>query len=89
MPNPSLVAFKVSEIPAFIRTDEHGQIDLAYTDQEYIYFIVSDTLPSTHTFTLRVTGIKTNFLSLGVTILYTSEIILYNFNLKILIYNSK
>jgi len=37
MPNPSIVAFKVSEISAFIRTDGHDKIDSASNpDQEYI-----------------------------------------------------
>jgi len=47
MPNPSIVAFIVSEISAFIRTDGRGKIDsLSDPDQEYIYFIGSETLPS-------------------------------------------
>jgi len=47
------------------RTDEHGKIDLAsYPDQEQIYFMWSETVPSTcyilslnttYPFTLRVT----------------------------------
>jgi len=47
MPNPSIVAFIVFEISAFIWTDGHGQIDSASDpDQEYIYFMGSETLPS-------------------------------------------
>jgi len=46
MPNPSIVACVVSEMSAFIRTDGHGYIDLASDpDQEYIYFVGSETLP--------------------------------------------
>jgi len=37
----------VSMITAFIRTDEHGLNDSASDpDQEYIYFMLSETLPS-------------------------------------------
>jgi len=47
MPNPSIVAPIVSEISAFIRTDGHGWIDSASDpDQEYIYFMESETLTS-------------------------------------------
>jgi len=47
MPNPSIVALTVSEISAFKRTDGHGWIDSASDpDQEYIYFMGSETLPS-------------------------------------------
>jgi len=47
MPNPSIVAPIVSEISAFIRTDGHGYIDSASDpNQEYIYFMGSETLPS-------------------------------------------
>jgi len=47
MQNPSVVAFIVSDISAFIRTDGHGLIDSASNpDQEYIYFMGSETLPS-------------------------------------------
>jgi len=47
MANPSVVALIVFEISAFIRTDGHGKIDSAYDpDQEYIYFMGSETLPS-------------------------------------------
>jgi len=47
MPNPSIVALVVSEISAFIRTDGYGKIDSASNpDQEYIYFMGSETLPS-------------------------------------------
>jgi len=43
MPNPSIIALKVFEISAFIRTDGQGWIDSANDpDQEYI-----ETLPST------------------------------------------
>jgi len=68
MPNPSIVALIVSKISAFIRTD--GQTDMVDSasdpDQEYIYFMGSETLllPVTYLptnliypFTLRVTGI--------------------------------
>jgi len=35
-------------ISAFIRTDGHGEIDLDYSpDQKHIFFIGSETLPST------------------------------------------
>jgi len=46
MTNPSVVVCIVSEISAFIRTD--GQTDMARStpDQEYIYFMGSETLPS-------------------------------------------
>jgi len=61
MPSPSIVACIVSSlalivsgISAFIRTDGHGwisrlviEIDSASDpDQEYIYFVLSETLPS-------------------------------------------
>jgi len=45
MPNRNSPALKVSEISAFIRTD--GQTDSAGdSDQEYKYFMGSETLPS-------------------------------------------
>jgi len=50
MPNPSIAAFIVSEITAFIRTDGHGKIDSASVpDQEYtsMYLMGSETLHST------------------------------------------
>jgi len=47
MPNSSNVALIVSNISAFIRTDGHGKIDSASDpDQEYMYFMGSETLPS-------------------------------------------
>jgi len=48
-PNPSIAAFIVSETAAFIRTDGHGWIDSVNDpDQEYIYLMGSETLPSTY-----------------------------------------
>jgi len=49
MPSPNSLAFIVSEISAFLRTDGHGYIDSASDpDQEYtrIYFMGSEALPS-------------------------------------------
>jgi len=47
MPNPNSLALIVSQISAFIRTDGHGYIDSASDpDEEYIYFVGSETLPS-------------------------------------------
>jgi len=43
MPNPNSLALIVSEISAFIRTDRQTARD---PDQEYIYFMGSETLPS-------------------------------------------
>jgi len=48
MPNPSSAAVTVSEITAFIRSDGHDWIDLASGfDQEYIYLMGSEKVPST------------------------------------------
>jgi len=47
MPNPSIAPFIVFEITAFIRTDGHGLIDsTSDPDKEHIYFMESETLPS-------------------------------------------
>jgi len=47
MPNLNSLALIVSEISAFIRTNGHGYIDSATDpDQEYMYFMASETLPS-------------------------------------------
>jgi len=47
MPSPNNLALIFSEISALIRTDGQGKIDSASDpDQEYIYFVGSETLPS-------------------------------------------
>jgi len=45
--NLILLSFIVPEISTFIRTDGHGYIDSTIDfDQEYIYFVRLETLPS-------------------------------------------
>jgi len=49
MSSPNILAPKVSEISAIIRTDGHGKIDKTSDPElEYIYFIGSETLPSAY-----------------------------------------
>jgi len=46
MPNPSIVACIVSDFSAFIRTDGQATFDSdSDPNQEYIYFMGSETLP--------------------------------------------